>query len=454
MRPYPIGNGTVSPRIPREVAALLDALQLEGANTDALLALDDSDWTRLLEFCDLAHLALPLSQTRITGAPDWVVRRLEQNVADNARRFERVKAAYVEAAAALARAGVSHLVLKGFTQAPDYVKDPRLRLQSDIDIYCPRDDLEKARSALMKIGYQPVEGCDIHADHLPELRRPGTWKWRGNPYDPDMPPGIEVHFCFWNEGASLIEIPEVEHFWSRRVMRRLDKMEFHAPHSVDQLGFLALHIVRGVLSGDWVIHHVHELAAFLHHHTRNVEFWSHWHETHSANLRRMEAVAFCLARKWFSCTLPEVVHLEIDRLPPGQKRWLDRYGGAPLEAMFRHNKDGRLLQLLLTRSNTSRQTVLRKVMVPALMPGPEAPGVRIRYRRPWPGVSSNRFVQYGRYLVRTALANAAANLSLFLHGLSLWISTRAMSTTFWTFLSVCFFLTSAYPSTSSFSISF
>ena len=127
MRPYPIGNGTVSPRIPREVAALLDALQLEGANTDALLALEDDDWMRLLDFCDLAHLALPLSQVNITGAPRWVVGRLEQNVADNARRFERIKAAYVEAAAALSRAGISHLVLKGFTQSPDYVKDARLR---------------------------------------------------------------------------------------------------------------------------------------------------------------------------------------------------------------------------------------------------------------------------------------------------------------------------------------
>ena len=31
MRPYPIGNGTLSPRIPREFAALMDALQCEGA---------------------------------------------------------------------------------------------------------------------------------------------------------------------------------------------------------------------------------------------------------------------------------------------------------------------------------------------------------------------------------------------------------------------------------------
>lgn len=454
MRPYPIGNGTVSPRIPREVAALLDALQLEGANTDALLALTDADWMRLLDFCDLAHLALPLSQAKITGAPPWVVRRLEQNVADNARRFERVKAAYVEAAAALGREGVSHVVLKGFTQSPDYVKDPRLRMQSDIDIFCPPQDLEKAQSALTKIGYQPAAHRDLHADHLPGLSRPGAWKWRGNPYDPDMPPGIEVHFCFWNEGASLIEIPEVERFWSRRVTRRVDKMEFHALHPIDQLGYIALHILRGVVSGDWVIHHVHELATFLHHHTRDVEFWSQWHENHSPNLRRMQAIAFSLARKWFSCSLPEVAHVEIDRLPPGQKRWLDRYGGAPLEAMFRHNKDGRLLQLLLTRSKTSRRSVLRKVMFPSGVPGPGAPAVRLRYRRPWPAASRNRIVQYGRYLVRTALANAAANISLFVHGLSLWVSTRALSTSFWAFLGVCFFLTSGSPSTSSSSISF
>src|SRR5215469_13888800 len=120
MRPYPIGNGTVSPRIPREVAALMDALQLEGANTDALLSLDDAHWRRLLEFCDLAHLALPLSQTNTSGFPGWVADRLQQNVADNAERFERVRAAYIQAAAAMERAGAAHLVLKGFAHAPDY----------------------------------------------------------------------------------------------------------------------------------------------------------------------------------------------------------------------------------------------------------------------------------------------------------------------------------------------
>ena len=144
MRPYPIGNGTVSPRVPKEFAALMDALQLEGSNTDALLALDDAEWLRLLEFCDLSHLALALSQVDLAKAPEWVRSRLNRNVCDNARRFEQVREAYIEAAAALRHAGVPHVVLKGVTQCPDYVCEPRLRLQSDIDLFCPQQQIETA----------------------------------------------------------------------------------------------------------------------------------------------------------------------------------------------------------------------------------------------------------------------------------------------------------------------
>src|SRR6516162_705861 len=114
MRSYPIGNGSLSPRVPREFAALMEALQFEGANTDALSALGDAEWRRLLEFCDLAHLSLSLAQLDLTNIPQWVAHRLDQNVSDNARRFEFVRETYAEAAAALTRAGVSHLVLKGF----------------------------------------------------------------------------------------------------------------------------------------------------------------------------------------------------------------------------------------------------------------------------------------------------------------------------------------------------
>jgi hypothetical protein len=439
MRPYPIGNGTVSPRVPKEFAALMDALQLEGSNTDALLALDDAEWLRLLEFCDLSHLALALSQVDHAKAPDWVRSRLNRNVCDNARRFELVRAAYIEAAAALRHAGVPHVVLKGFTQYPDYVGDPRLRFQSDIDIYCPQQQIETAQAALMRIGYRPVDGWDYsRADHVPSLSRQGNWTWRGNHYDPEMPPGIELHFCFWNERVNLIEIPEVGQFWGRRESRRLAGMDVCGLNGADHIGYLSLHILRGVLSGDWVIHHVFELARFLHTRSRDVEFWSQWHDGHSSNLRSLEAIGFCLARSWFSCALPELARVEADRLPQARKEWLRRFGGSPLEVMFRRNKDGKLLQLLLATSRTSRKSALLGAILPHHVAGPDETDVGMKNRRPV-RLNASRYVKYVAYLVDRVVVNCAANLSFLLHGVKLWLSTRALSAQFWLLVSASLF---------------
>jgi hypothetical protein len=450
MRSYPIGNGTLSPRVPREFAALMEALQFEGANTDALSALGDAEWRRLLEFCDLAHLSLSLAQLDLTNIPQWVAHRLDQNVSDNARRFEFVRETYAEAAEALTRAGVSHLVLKGFTLAPHYVSDPRLRLQSDIDLYCPQDQIEAAQAALVDIGYAPVEGPDYSdSDHVPTLSRPGNWKWRGNSYDPEMPPSIELHFSLWNERVTLVDLLEVKHFWERRVPRRLGRLEYSSLSPVDQLGYLALHIVRNVLVGEWIIHHVYELATFLHNRVRDVEFWSQWYETHSMNLRSQEVLAFCLAKSWFSCTLPEVIRAEADRLPDAQKRWLNRFGGAPLEVMFRRNKDGRLLQMLVATHPGSNHSVLRKTFIPARIQRLDGPMVRLQYRRAKTSRTANRYLHYLAYLSRKTAVNSLANASFLFHGLTLWFSTRALSSQFWLFLGASFFLTWACPSTSS-----
>src|SRR5439155_7394018 len=88
-------------RAPVEAAALLTALQLRDADTSDLQSLSEIQWRSLLRFCDLAHLTLPLAQLRIEGIPPCVTRRLQSNMADNSKRFERVKTTYLEAATAL-----------------------------------------------------------------------------------------------------------------------------------------------------------------------------------------------------------------------------------------------------------------------------------------------------------------------------------------------------------------
>ena len=409
MRLHPIGNGTLAPRVPREFAALIDALQLEGANTDALLLLETEDWQKLLDFCDLAHLTLPLSRVDRAGFPDWVSHRLETNLADNAKRFELVQAVYMEVDAALRHAGVAHIVVKGFTQSPAYVADPRLRMQSDLDIFCQPDQIDAARAALMRIGYASFDALDYsRADHIPTLTRTGTWQWRGNMFDPEMPPSIELHFCLWNDRVSLIELPEVKRFWDRRVQRTLGDVKFFGLSDVDQLGYFALHIVRGVISGDWIVHHVNELATFLHSNVANVEFWNHWLATHSTRLRTLEAIAFDLARKWFSCACSPIVRTEIERLPNMQKRWLHRFSGAPLEVMFRRNKDGHLLHVLLTDTREARRIAVRRAFIPARIVGPGSPAVSIRYRRSAGPHKINRSVHYLEFVLRKLFGYASS----------------------------------------------
>ena len=179
--------------------------------------------------------------------------RLKTNLSDNALRFEKIKAIYSEAAGALDRAGVEHIVIKGFTQAPDYVANPRLRSQADFDLYCPPETIERARAALHGIGYVSEQNTRItNSDHGQPLVRFGDWQWRGNRFDPEMPPAIELHFCLWNERTSRLSVPQVKEFWERRTERKIGDLKFPCLSPIDHLGFLTLHILRNLFLHEWI----------------------------------------------------------------------------------------------------------------------------------------------------------------------------------------------------------
>ena len=349
-------SGGTALRIPPEVRALLRALQLRMPDTASLERLSDKEWTRLLDFCDIAHLTLPITQLPMNGFPNWVVERLRTNLADNALRYERVKATYREAADALDRAGVEHIVIKGFTQSPDFVADPRLRRQSDIDIFCPPESIDVANGALRAIGYKPsdAEISYAMADHDATLVRPGDWHWRNNLFDPEMPLGIELHFCLWNERVSHIRVQDTELFWERRTTREVNGLSFPCLNPVDHLAYFTLHILRNLFLGDWIVHHVRELAFFLHSRADDESFWQTWSQTHSPSLRSVEAIVFYYARAWFDCHLHPLAEHEIDILPSARRSWLRCFAGSALELMFEQNKDFLWLQLSLLSSGREK----------------------------------------------------------------------------------------------------
>ena len=422
MKLFPITTREIAPRIPSEVAAVLAALHLSDPDTSLLKALDDREWSRLLEFCNTAHLTLQLAQVATDGFPDWVVDRLRANLADNALRFEQIKAIYREAAKALDDVKVEHIIVKGFTQAPDYVADPRLRRQSDLDFFCPPERIDDARAALEAVGYKSYDVIKEIADHTSVLVRLGNWQSRGNPFDPEMPLGIDLHFCLWNERVSLIRIPEVELFWERRTRRVVDGLSFPCLSPVDHLGYLSLHILRNIFLYDWIVHHVRELAIFLNSHADDDAFWQSWCEIHSPSLRSFEAIAFYYARAWFGCRLHHQAAQEIANLGVLQQSWLQRFSGSSLDVMFRQNKDSVWLHLSFVSAHRDRWKILRRCLIPPRIAPIGAPSVNMRHKRLITSTGSNPLRQYIAYLISRSAAHGRASFTTLAKGLGWHLS--------------------------------
>ena len=74
-----------------------------------------------------------------------LLQRNEKNLAANRERIRRIKAAFWRVQETLDAAGIEFVVLKGFANWERYWADPELRLQYDLDLYCPDNAVEAAK---------------------------------------------------------------------------------------------------------------------------------------------------------------------------------------------------------------------------------------------------------------------------------------------------------------------
>jgi len=442
-------KGSLTSGIPANVAALLAALQCKDASPEPLELLTDTEWQELLSFCDLSHLTLVVARLKNGRFPPWVVERLKKNISDNELRFDRVRATYREVALAFQTAHVKHIVLKGFTHYPDYVSHPSLRMQSNIDLYCPPEFIDRAIEALLTLGYS-AEGTQDYsrAGHLPTMVRAGDWKWRGNTFDPEMPLPIDVHVGMWNEHTTRLALPGVEGFWKRRVLRSVDGIEFPALNSVDNIGYVALHILWNLLSDDCIIHHVYELARFLDIHARDDEFWQSWGSTHDSKMRSLQAIAFYLANAWFNCDLSPAVRDEIAALSTPVEDWLDRFAFSPLTCMFNENKDRMWLHLSLLDSAGQKRHLLRRTLFPRRAPAWESSNLNLNNRQVTKNAMRSHTLRYLVYCVSRIVDFSRVTPLTLWRGRSWWLRDRQLGRQFWTFLCASFFLTWAFRPTS------
>lgn len=430
---------------------LVDALRFHNPRQECLRTIKDSEWRAVLSSWRVVRLTLPLRQVCGQHLPAWVCERIDAQIQDNGLRFERMKQVYSEAASALKAAGAEHVVVKGFSLWPDYVEHPRYRAQSDIDLYCPPDSMERAQAALISLGYRRSSTSNhIAKDHVPALVPPSNWQWRGNFFDPEIPISFELHFQFWDTSHTRIRPAGLERFWERRLQRSVDELSFWSLDEPDCLAFVALNLLRDLLRGWIAPEQVYCLARFLHLRAEDHTFWRKWRLQHNDSLRRMELIAFQAAAAYFACSLSGEICEELRQVPQAIETWF-RYFSKSLLAGPQSNrrKDGIWLHLNLLSSARDKSAVLFQRFVPLPSRVPTVASV-VPLENETPATtqsvlnralkSCRRSLQYVAWYVVRPYAHLRSVPFTLARGAGYWFATRNLSRQFWTFLaaSLCF----------------
>jgi predicted MFS family arabinose efflux permease len=412
-------------RLPRYGRALLNALQFSTADFSELKHLDQSEWQKLLALCDSTQLTLLLGYLCESHLPDEILSRIDSNYLDNAKRFDRLKAAVVEISESMARRSIDFCVLKGFAHSPDFTPDPRLRAQGDIDLWCQAGQLIQAKDTLTDLGYRPFGKSK--GRHLDPMIRETSWEWHGDYYAPDLPIPIDLHFSMWDEKMEGISGPEESDLWNRRRALIVEGQTVQVLDLADSLAFAALHLMMHLLHGDLRLQRAWELAYFMQNHADDKEFWIRWRQLHAGESGQLQLVAFMLVTKWFDCRRPEFLVAEADTLPHDILLWISRYGFSPVENLFVPNKDEVWLNLCLLKSFKAKARILTRRLLPFKAAAEGSSGSAATEK-------TNTRLQRVRFLLERSAIHARTMPLTCLRGLEWWWVRQQIGRDFLVFL--------------------
>jgi hypothetical protein len=348
--------------VPLYGRVLLETLHLTDPKPEALKLLSSEEWLSLLRFCDAAQLTLLFGDLCRDFLPAWVKDRIDDNFRANSVKFERLENAIIEIAACLNAQAIDFALLKGLTHSPLFTIDPRLRCQGDIDIWCLPAKVFEASDALQSLGYRHVGKSKSR--HLDPMVRESSWQWRGDYFASDLPIPIDLHYELWDEGLERIAGPDEAEIWQRRSTAEIKGRRMPVLDAADAVTFAALHLMMHLLHGDLRLHRAWEIAYFLHHSSRDEEFWNRWRDLYPNHVRRIQAIAFALGGKWFGCDLSEVAKAEIDRFPTSISSWIEHFSHSPFQSLFVPNKHEVWLNLALLESFKDKSRVLSRRLMP------------------------------------------------------------------------------------------
>ena len=349
----------------------------EGLHPPLFTKANASGWKRILNFTDMAgltlHLEARLQQRNHFGSlPALVQKRLEGNLESNRTRTEVLKREFLQMNRHLQAAGIRYVNLKGLLLCPRFIERPELRVQYDFDLLVGDEDNIRTYARLQVLGYTPAHRSrSQRTDHLPPLIKKTGWQWRGDYFDPEIPPGIEVHYQLWEPKFERIPVLLFKDVWEKTSLQEYQSLRVPVLPLNHELLYLTLHCCRHLLRSDLRLSHLYELAYFLHHNRGNREFWDGFLAwlNQCPNSSRMVGTTFALAVRLFqpeaSVLLEGWIH---QNLIPGAERWIKTFGVRDAPHGYRENKNVIFLHLSLLDRKVDQWGVLRQRLLPRHIP--------------------------------------------------------------------------------------
>jgi hypothetical protein len=353
-----------------------------------LPSLDTLGWRKLLSFLDEHGLTL-LFRRKFPNAslPDWVNQRLEQNFAENSKRYDSILFQQRKILRAFAAQNIDATLLKGLAIALQAYPDMRDRVQYDLDFFIRPAQLQQAARVCLDSGYQlDKEQTPDHICMVP----PETYVWRGNFFDPLIPLKIELHGQLWHDRyyidlSGLLSEPETIAAQDVRLQpaRLLS--------AVDQFVFLNLHFFRHLFQNQVRLSHLYEMGVFL----KDARIWSDAMDRVGERLsaRGILLLNLHLVLQLFRLpkqTMP--VGADESDLPFPVRTWLRNDAVNDLISRFYGNKNHVLLQM---EFSGARRQVLKSALAVHRLPNP----ARVEYEMQH-STYKNLSVQYIIYTVR------------------------------------------------------
>jgi hypothetical protein len=302
----------------------------DGSEAAALQRFSDLDWKKTLAWLDNSGLALYLHRKlRDMGAsevlPPLILARLNQNLADNRRRVDRMTQELESLNQNFDQAGVNYILLKGFSLVPAFCPDAELRAPSDFDYFISAESMPAAQRLLRDAGYRLTRSSKIELGFdKPSLRLPSLGD---SPYDPETEASVELHPDVWDSEQHLVQLEAPRFATARLAVGEWRGLRFPVLCESEAFLLQVLHVFQHVLQGwvkmSWLL----EIGFFMDQRSADSAFWEEFSQRLRGNqlLEEFAAVVATLVAKVFRAKQPEVVLGWTQRLRPGARIWLDRY---------------------------------------------------------------------------------------------------------------------------------